>query len=122
MNNKPLVYLATPYTYNHEDESIKNKVQEERFERANKIGAMLTREGHSVFSPISASHPMTKYGLPGNWEFWAKVDEDFISCCHKMYVICCDGWDKSIGVQAEIKIAEKFGIPVVYLDENGNLK
>ncbi len=119
--NKPLVYLATPYSFKSEDKAIKDAMEEERFERANKIGAQLTKEGYTIFSPISMAHPMNKYGLPGNWEFWAKFDEAFISCCYKMFVICADGWLESVGVAAELKLAKKFNIPITFLDADGNL-
>ena len=118
--NKPLVYLATPYSYKHEDKAVKDAKEIERFERANKIGAMLTKEGYTIFSPISMAHPMNQYGLPGNWEFWAKFDEAFISCCYKMFVICADGWLESVGVKAELKLAKKYNIPVTFLDAEGN--
>ena len=118
--NKPLVYLATPYSFKHDDPAIKAAKEEERFERANRIGAMLTKKDLTIFSPISMAHPMNKYGLPGNWEFWAKFDEAFISCCYKMIVICADGWLDSIGVDAELQLARKFKIPVEFVDEDGN--
>jgi len=117
--NKPLVYLATPYSFKHDDKRVKDAKEEERFERANKIGAELTKKGYTIFSPISMAHPMNKYGLPGNWEFWAKFDEAFISCCYKMFVICADGWLESVGVTAELKLAKKFNIPITFLDAEG---
>lgn len=108
-DHRPLVYLACPYT--HDEESV----MEMRFEKVTQIGAELASDGYSVFSPISMSHPMKKYGLPGNWEFWAKFDEDFISCSNKLFVLMIDGWETSTGVTAEIKIAQKMGIPIMYL-------
>jgi hypothetical protein len=109
-SHKPLVYLASPYT--HADP----KVVEERFRKASEKAAELASQGMMVFSPIAMSHPMAIHGkLPGDWGFWEKFDTAFLSCCHKVLVYRLEGWDISKGVQAEIKIAEKMGIPIEYI-------
>lgn len=111
MNNKPLTYLASPYTSKDE------KIVEERFQKVAKKAAELMTQGMTVFSPIAMCHPMAVYGkIPGDWEFWKKFDIDYISCCNKLVVYRLDGWEISKGVQAEIKIAQEMGIPVEYID------
>lgn len=108
---KPLVYLACPYSSPDRD------IRVARFEAVNKMTAVLMNKGLSVFSPISMSHPIAEQcSLPGDWQFWAKFDTDFISCCNTLYVLTIPGWKESTGVTAEIGIAEKLGIPVIYLD------
>lgn len=107
MENKPLIYLASPYTGN----------EEENFKAVAKKAAELTNEGHIIFCPIAMCHPMAVYGkIPGNWEFWEKFDTTYLSVCHRMMVYRLPGWEKSKGVTAEIKIAEKFNIPIEYID------
>ena len=107
---RPLVYLAVPYS--HVDLDVRVK----RFEASNVATAELMKDGYYVFSPISMSHPIAEQcSTPGDWNFWAKFDTAFISCCHKLFVLTLDGWDKSIGVTAEIKIANDMGIQVIYL-------
>jgi len=109
--NKPLVYLACPYS--HPDKWVRVA----RFEAVNKMAGTLLNKGLSVFSPISMSHPIAvQCTIPGDWQFWAKFDTDFISCCNAMYVLMLPGWKESTGVTAEIAIATKFGIPVIYLE------
>ncbi len=106
-SNKPLVYLACPYSGN----------EEENFKLVSKKAAELLNQGMTIFSPIAMCHPMAIYGkLPGNWEFWEKFDRAYISCCNKLIVYRLKGWDTSKGVTAEVKIAQEMGIPVEYID------
>ncbi len=123
--NKPLVYVACPYSY--PDKTIPKKSMDRillhRFKVANKVSAELMRKHNlTVFSPISMSHPIAiEHDLPGNWEYWASFDEEFLSCCKKMYVICIDGWKESVGVTAEIAICKKFGVPIEYIEKTSEL-
>ena len=41
----------------------------------------------------------------GDWEFWKRVDTDFLERCDQLVVLCLPGWDKSVGVEAEVSIA-----------------
>lgn len=104
---KPLVYLASPYT-DHE---------EEYFQKVSAKASELMNQGIMIFCPIAMSHPMSIYGkLPGEWEFWEKFDRIYISLCHKLIVYRLPGWEMSKGVQAEMKIAKEFNIPIEYID------
>ena len=56
--------------------------------------------------------------MPSSWEFWKAIDTEIIKRCDR--VIVADnipGWDESIGVLEEMKIAEEHGIDVVMLSE-----
>lgn len=53
-------------------------------------------------------------GLSGAWDFWAKFDRALLERCQKVIVIDIDGLAESVGVRAEIKIANELGIPVEY--------
>lgn len=103
-----IVYVAVPYS--HEDESVR----EGRFRRVCEYVAELSRAGVTVFSPISMMHPVAKYGLPGDWAFWEKFDTAFLRRCDRMIVLCLDGWEDSTGVNAEIKIMQDMGKPIIY--------
>lgn len=106
-NDKPLVYLASPYTGN----------EEENFKTVSKKAAELMNEGMIIFSPIAMAHPMAVYGkLPGGWEFWEKFDRSYLSVCNKVIVYRLPGWETSKGVQSEIKIADELNIPIEYID------
>jgi nucleoside 2-deoxyribosyltransferase len=106
-----MIYLATPY--NHPDPAVRQA----RFELACRIAARFIRAGLVVFSPIAHSHPIVTYGkgLPVEWSYWEAQDRDFIERCDAVYVCMCDGWQSSMGVQAEIRIAQELGKPIVYI-------
>lgn len=114
MKNKvksEIEYLAIPYT--HDNVFVRHF----RAEVADVIAASLTRQGRIIFSPISAWHHIAiRYYMPGTFEYWAKLDEQFICASKKIIVITLDGWKESKGVNLEIEIANKYGIPIEYLD------
>lgn len=107
-NPRPLVYLACPYS------NPDPQVMEARFEQANRLAAELISQGFKVFSPISHSHPIHKYGLPASWEFWRDFDFTYLALSHTVIVLCLPGWKESVGVQAEIAFAVSNDLEVVY--------
>ena len=73
--------------------------------------------GNIVFSPIAHSHPIAvQCELPLGWDFWHQFDKAFIDWCDALIVLKLPGWDTSVGVNAEIKIAEEMGKPVEYME------
>ena len=105
-----LIYLAVPYS--HPDPAIR----QQRFEIVNQVAATLMREGLHIFSPISHTHPITTCGdLPTSWEFWKEYDEAMLARCVSLMVLMLSGWRESIGVRAEIRIAENLGLPVRFI-------
>jgi hypothetical protein len=108
--SKPLIYLAVPYS--HKDP----KVKEQRFQMANRASAILMGRGDYVFSPISHTHPIALAGnLPGGFEFWEGYDRTMLKCCDVLYVLKIDGWETSVGVTAERRIARELGIPAIHV-------
>lgn len=108
--NRPLTYLASPYSHKN-PEVVKSRV-----EQVTKATVWLIKEkGFNVFSPIVHSHPLAEAGLQGDWDFWRLIDTEYLSVSARMVVLAIEGWRESVGVQAEIKIAESMGIPVYYL-------
>ncbi len=102
-----LVYLASPYS--HPDASVR----EDRFRAVCKAAGHMMAEGEFVYSPIAHTHPIAcETDLPKGWFYWSEFDRLIISKCDELCVLTLDGWDKSEGVAAEIKIAEELGIPV----------
>ena len=102
-----MIYLASP----HSDPDP--AVQEQRFEAVCKAAADLMQNGFLVFSPIVHSHPISKYGLPTDWEFWKKYDEEMLSFCSAFWIYTLPGWKESKGVGAEFSIASKLRKPIV---------
>jgi hypothetical protein len=95
-----LEYLAIPYS--HPDPFIRDK----RFRLANKVAAKLMGQGRLIFSPISHSHFID---LGGGWDRWKEFDYIFLEICPLMVVVCCEGWEESKGVNAEIEIFRGMG-------------
>jgi hypothetical protein len=104
-----MIYLASPYS--HPDP----KVMQLRYEQVLKYQAMLIKQGNVVYCPIAVGHPMVKLGLKTDWGFWEKQDRYFLFNSSKVVVLKLDGWEKSIGLQAEIKQAEKLDMKIVYV-------
>ncbi len=108
------VYLAAPYS------DIEESVRQFRFEKINEISAKLMREGWTIYSPISHSHPIAvNHSLPTGWEFWGKMDRPFIKNCLFLIILMLPGWKQSHGVGEEIKLAKEFNKPIVYLTPTG---
>lgn len=107
--NDCLIYLASPYS--HPDRAVRQA----RFRIANRVAAELMTRGSLIFSPLSMSVPIAEEaGLPDDWSFWSVFDRALISRCQKMIVIDIEGLAESVGVRAEIAIANELGIPVEY--------
>lgn len=112
-----MIYLAAPYTYEHEDSERVALIQRLRFETINDFAAQLMLDGVRLFSPISHCHPIALAGdLPTSWAFWEKYDREMLSACNRLVVLRLPGWDKSTGVQNEIKISREMGLPIEHID------
>lgn len=108
---RPLTYLACPYTCKTA------KLRRERFLLATQACKhLMVTEGLNVFSPITHSHPLYEIGMRGDWDFWKKIDTEYLRLSAKVVVLMLAGWLESKGVTAEIKLAKEMGIPVEYLD------
>lgn len=105
--DEELIYLAAPYT--HADPAVRAH----RAITVSAAAAKLMREGHNVFSPISMGVEIAKAGdLPTDWKYWARYNRRMMRCCTTLYVMTFDGWQKSVGVQAEIEYAREIGLPM----------
>jgi hypothetical protein len=109
-----LIYLASPYT--HKDEAV----MESRYLRAMECRAAMMRDGLHVYSPIVDCHAMSRRcTMPSTWEYWQAFDELLISRCDRLWVLTIDGWDKSVGVTAEVQIAERLKKPLDFIEWDG---
>ena len=83
----------------------------------------MMRRGEHVFSPISHTHPIALAGdLPKGGEFWQAYDRAMLRACGKLAVLMQEGWQESVGVQAEIAIAREMGLPVEFIEHNTNMR
>lgn len=105
-----LIYLAVPYT----------GMAPSGFYQVTRAMALILRKGKvNIFSPITHSYPLTQYEMPHEWEFWEKIDYDFLDRVNELYVLIPDeGVEKiikSTGVNAEIEYAKTRGLTIKYV-------
>jgi len=105
-----ITYLACPYSHNNK------KIELMRFEIANFVASTLMKQGEIIFSPISHTHPMVQYGLPGDWNYWKSQDREFLGVCGRFKIVKIEGWNKSSGVTAEKEHMEERGIEIEYVN------
>lgn len=105
-----MIYIASPYS--HPDLEI----MQLRFEQVRDwTCALIASTGLPLFSPISYCHDLcVKHDLPKDAKFWYEFNLAFISRSSEMIVLKLSGWDSSLGVAGEIKLAEELNIPVNY--------
>jgi len=105
------IYLATPYS------DSDPAVMEARFEAVTRKAGQIINWGYIVYSPVTSCHPVAvRCSLPRGFDYWQQFDETFIEWCDELWVLQLDGWRESVGVKAEVKIAEKLHKPAVYIN------
>ena len=63
---------------------------------------------------------LVEYGLPTDWAFWQNFDRTYLDRCDEAIVLMIEGWQRSVGVQAEIVLARELGKPVRFLGVEAN--
>lgn len=112
-----IIYLASPYS--HKSEVTK----ELRYREISRLAATLVCRGEVIFCPISMSHSFSKWGYtPTTWEFWEHQDIPFLKIASELWVATLDGWEESVGVQAEIRYAQDHKIPISLVDPKTGLR
>lgn len=112
-----MIYIASPYTPTDPSLGPDSRVAmyELNYKLVRQFTAWRLKCGECVFSPIVHSHPLSvQYELPRSWDFWWKLDVQYLDCCTALYVLCIVGWEKSTGVKAEIAHAKAKGLPIIY--------
>lgn len=104
------IYLACPYT------NADGKVQEERFKLATLAARQLIAQGKIVFSPLTHGHTICGAKadeLPGDFKFWQVNCLSYLNFwATDIYILMVAGWENSVGVQAELALAQEKGLPV----------
>jgi hypothetical protein len=108
--DKKLVYLASPYT--HSAEGIRTA----RFYAAAKAAAWaMETQGVLVYCAIAHTHPIAEkiskpLALP--FDFWSELDFRFVKFCDEFWILCIEGWQRSVGVRCEAQLAFSESKPV----------
>ena len=112
-----MYYLASPY--NHESEGVRQK----RYEANVRVLADLLHSGKITFSPIVHHHPVAVLrDLGRGFEFWRKVDVEYLKRCDVLIVLMLDGWQEAIGVKKEIDISQTLGMPIQNMEADSIIK
>jgi hypothetical protein len=113
LSKKSIIYLACPYT------NPDVVVREQRFQAATQAAASLIGRGYIVYSPITMTHPIDMVFAGDSAtlgsEYWVIFDEAFMDLCSELVVLKLNGWDRSAGIQREIKYFEAQGKPVRFI-------
>jgi len=112
-----MIYLASPYSHPDAD------VREHRYRQVVWHLANLILEGEIVYCPIAHSHDVAQMITDRiqhqadvfSFEFWRATDEAMMACCSEIRVLCLPGWEKSVGVAAEIEYMLQHNKPVEYV-------
>ena len=120
---KSYTYLASPYTAYRDDGSYDDILMQERYTAVTECFQKLVAAGLSVFCPITMTHHIDcmHRNLHGNRmspEFWYEFDKPFMQYASQLYILKLPGWEKSDGLNREIKTAVGRNIPVFYLEYN----
>jgi hypothetical protein len=108
MKKDELIYLASPYS---------NGNKETNFKIISNISADLTKEGYTTISPITYGHTLLQFKeMPDDWGFWLNFCLTLLTKCDRLVVCKMNGWEESIGVEAEISYARDHGIPIEYYE------
>lgn len=110
--NSHLLYLAAPYS---DPDPI---IRLSRYHEANLAAARIMAAGYGVISPLSMGVTITA-SCPGklgsDWEIWKNVCLRMLEQCDTFCILTLPGWEKSIGVQAELEHAKALGLAICFV-------
>lgn len=105
-----LVYVSAPYT--HSDSAVIEK----RMQVVSEYQAFRAYQGILTVSPLE-KHFILKYrDLPGDYAFWGNLSKCMLRRCDKVHVLTMPGWEQSVGVQDEIRLAKDLNMEIYYVD------
>jgi hypothetical protein len=108
------IYLATPYS------DPDATVRQMRHDMVTELAQALVKRGLTVFSPITYGIAFEEH-IGSDWQAWAEFDRKFICASKELWVYTQPGWQNSVGVNAEILIANEAQIPVAFVPYGGNV-
>ncbi len=104
-----MTYLASPYSHPG------SKIVDDRYFATLAHVARRARENKQVISPIVHWHVAAiTHNLPGDAQFWLDWNMKMLKLCDSLEVLCLPGWEESKGVQLEIQLALRLGLPIRY--------
>lgn len=111
---RPIVYLATPYSFGGDTSP---EQRQENYRIATRAAWELFSAGLNVYSPIVHHHNIQAVTpIELTTEQWMEFDLPFLQSSHTLYVLCTMNWDKSEGVVAEINYAKDNSKKIEYIE------
>lgn len=71
-----------------------------------------------VFSPIVHSHPVAIHCDidPFDLSIWLPSEQPILACASGIIMVKAEGWEDSVGMNAEREVFETAGKPVIYME------
>jgi hypothetical protein len=111
LDKKKIYYMASPYS---SDDVV---LKATRVQLAIDAAIHFMHLDIVVFPPIALNGPWaTTHNIRGDWTYWERYDKMYIDRCDGgVIVLMLEGWDRSVGVTAEIEYAKSTGKDVYYI-------
>lgn len=104
-----MIYLASPYS------DLDPIVRRLRFEKTRRFTYIAIEQGAIIFSPIVYCHQFSvEFDAPTAAADWRDFNEWMMSRSEACWVLTLPGWEKSLGVQAEIDYFRAAGKSLEY--------
>lgn len=107
------IYIASPYTDPSET------IRHQRYLAVSYYVTHLLIQKKFPYSPIVANHHLAmEFDLPSDANSWMAYNFAMLSSAGEFHVLQLNGWDRSMGVLAEINFwrAARQGLPIHYVD------
>ena len=118
MRNNQFVYVAGPYSGKTHDHQSYNEI-DANIAQAREAAKFLAENGVPFYCPhTNAAHfEVIAPDLP--IEYWYKMDNVFVDLSSAVFLV--EGWQVSLGTQAEMRRARQSGKRIFYPDEGRSL-
>ena len=104
-------YLGSPYTDPNPD------IMERRAHEAWRQSGLMTKFGIPHYCPIHAKHQIAKvFNLPVDVDFWWNENLPFLHHACGMIIAVMPGWQKSRGIDREMRFTTDAGKPLYLTD------
>lgn len=97
-------YIAAPYS--HKDPAVIAG----RMACFDAVAAKMLLDGQMPVSPLLFHSLLGKHKVPGNWDFFEAYSLHMLDRCDALYLITLPGWEDSVGVAGELRLAEAKGM------------
>ena len=103
-----MIYVASPYSHPNPD------IRSGRYNRVLEYCGARLALGEVLFSPVVYGHPFAKAGFAQtDHESWMTFNQHMLLHADSLRVLYLQGWEESVGVQAEVAFAYNNGIAVI---------